>query len=145
MKKYQTEEERLEAKRQYMKKYYKANKEKRAEYYKQWYQTNRESVLEQQKEYNRTPMRRASKLVSAHNQEDKKYNRGECTLTAQWIVDNIFTRKCVYCGESDWRKLGCDRIDNSKPHTEDNVVCCCGDCNKKRGTKEFVEYFGNPL
>ena len=76
--------------------------------------------------------------------EDKKRNRGKCTLTAQWIMDYIFTKKCVYCGESDWKKLGCDRIDNSKPHTEDNVVCCCGECNTKRGTKEFEEFLANP-
>lgn len=148
------------------KQYYQANKERIAEQHKRWrkknpdygkmrreknpnyfnlyYQANKERIVEQQKQYRQTPFGRASYLINGYKREDKKYNRGKCTLTAQWIVDNIFTKKCVYCGESDWTKLGCDRIDNSKPHTEDNVVCCCGGCNKKRGTKDFVEYFANP-
>ena len=183
--KYKTEEERLEAKResmrkwreknaerikQYNKQYHQDNREKIAEQHKQWYQNNpeynkqyyqdnkdkeverikkyhqknREKILEYNKQYSKqyykTPMGRALYMTNAYKQEDKKHNRGECTLTAQWIVDNIFSSKCVYCGESDWKKLGCDRIDNSLPHTLDNVVCCCGECNKKRGTKPFEEF-----
>ena len=153
--KYKTEEERKQAKREYLKQryqinkekileqkkqYYQDNKEKRVEYAKQRYQTNKEKIAEQQKQYNQTSMRRAKNLVSSYNQTDKQMGRGECTLTAQWIVKHIFSQKCLYCGESDWRKLGCDRIDNSLPHTEDNVVPCCGDCNTKRGTKTFEEF-----
>ena len=192
MKKCQTEEERKQAKRDYMKQYYQKNKEKFAErmkqyyeanrekrleqrkqyckdnadkiaecnkqwreknadymkqwreknpeYWEQWYGINREKRLEQNKQYKKTPMGRASRLVSSYNQADKKYNRGKCTLTTKWVVDHIFTSKCIYCGESDWKELGCDRIDNSKPHTEDNVVCCCEECNKKRGVKPFEEF-----
>lgn len=142
--KYKTEEERKQAKKEYSKQYYKqyyqTNKEKLLEQQKQYNQTNKEKIVEYHKQYFRTPMGRASRLVQAHNQEDKKYNRGECTLTARWIVDNIFSQKCIYCGESDWRKLGCDRIDNSKPHTEDNVVPCCEACNNKRKKKPFEEF-----
>lgn len=169
-KKYNTEEERLEARKKYLKQWRETNKERIVEYSKQRYQDDREKILEQEKQYrkdnaekiaerkrqyrkdnaeriaeynkqySKTPMGRAVNLVNAHNKEDKKYNRGECTLTAKWVVENIFTSKCIYCGESDWTKLGCDRIDNNKPHTEDNVVCCCEACNKKRGTKPFQEF-----
>lgn len=177
-----TEEERLEAKRQYMKQWREANREKIAEYHKQYrkdnaekladyikqyYNENKEKILEQQKQYRNdnadkiakyytenkerkleqhkywsknTQMGRASNLVNAYKQLDKKRNRGECTLTAKWMVEHIFSQKCVYCGESDWTKLGCDRIDNSKPHTEDNVVCSCWDCNNKRRKKPFEEF-----
>lgn len=161
-----TVEERLEAKRQYNKQYRQVNKEKIAEYNKQRYQDNREEILEHSKQYyqenkkkkveyyqankekiaeykkryNRTPMRRASMLVNAHNQNDKKHNRGECSLTALWIHNYIFPFKCVYCGESDWHKLGCDRKDNSLPHTPSNVVPCCEACNKKRGRKPFETF-----
>lgn len=168
---YQANKEKiLEQQKQYKKQYYQENKEKRLEqirqYYqdnreklseqkKQYYQTNKEKILEQNKQYYQenkekrleygkqryqTPMGRASKLANRHNQEDKKYNRGECSLTAQWIIDNIFTQKCIYCGESDWRKLGCDRKDNSLPHTPSNVVPCCGECNIKRNRKPFEEF-----
>ena len=62
-----------------------------------------------------------------------------------YILENIINSKCIYCGDSDWTHLGCDRIDNSKPHTEDNIVCSCGICNSERQGKrmsveEFVEY-----
>lgn len=57
----------------------------------------------------------------------------------KWIMANIFNSKCTYCDESDWRKLGCDRIDNSKGHTKDNCICACRRCNMLRGNKFSVE------
>ena len=86
--------------------------------------------LYEQKNSN-TKERRAHNLVSSYNREDKKHHRGKCTITAQWIINNIFTKSCVHCGETDWHKIGCNRIDNSKPHTEDNVEPCCHDCNNR--------------
>ena len=162
-KKYLTEEERKEAKRLRNAEYYKHNKdkiyekqiewrtnnkEKLAEYYseyhhKYWaeyYKNNKEKFDEKQTEYQKTPIGRANNLSSSYKHNDKINGKGECTLTGQWIVDNIFTKKCVYCGESDWRKLGCDRIDNTLPHTPDNVVPCCAECNTKRGTIPYYEY-----
>ena len=120
----------------YRKRYYQENPEKIKEYQKQWREENPEKI----KEYSKTPMGRAINLVSTYQQTDKKQNRGECTLTAQWVVDNIFTSKCNWCKETDWTKLGCDRIDNSLPHTPDNVVPCCEECNKKRGRKTYEEF-----
>lgn len=76
-------------------------------------------------------MYRAGLLLSAYKQTDKKYNYGKSDLTAKWIVDNIFSKSCVHCGETDWHKLGCNRLDNSKPHTMDNVEPCCCKCNRK--------------
>lgn len=116
-------------------------KKDRKEYYKQWYAKNREKVLEQKKEYmkeyQKTPMGRAHTLLMQYNTKDKKYNRGEGDLTTKWIVDNIFTKPCVHCGESDWRKIGCNRIDNSKPHTMDNVEPCCKECNDRLNGEEL--------
>lgn len=109
--------------------------------HKQYYQDNKDVITEQQKQYRQTPMGRTLNLIAAYRREDKKYNRGECTLTTQWMVDNIFSgQKCIFCGEHDWKKLGCDRIDNSKPHTPDNVNPCCEECNIKRGRKTFEEF-----
>lgn len=79
-----------------------------------------------------TPMGRAHNLLTAYKQSDKKYNRGECTIpNAQWIVDNIFLKPCAHCGKTGWNKMGCNRLDNSLPHTPDNVEPCCEACNKK--------------
>lgn len=139
-KKYKTEEERIAAKRESRRRWRKANPEYHAEYY----QNNKEKIAEQkaeyQVEYRSTPKGRAGSLLSIYKQSDKRYNRGECTLTADWIVENIFSQPCHYCGETDWKELGCDRIDNNLPHTPDNVVSCCTECNRKRGTTPYDEY-----
>ena len=92
---------------------------------------NKEEKREYQKQYRQTPMGRAYYLVQNYKYEDKKHGRGECTLTPQWIVENIFTKKCAHCDESNWRKLGCNRLDNSKPHTPDNVEPCCFEHNNE--------------
>ena len=46
------------------------------------------------------------------------------------MISNITTKPCFYCGDTN--RVGCDRIDNSKGHTKDNVVPCCYDCNCAR-------------
>lgn len=83
---------------------------------------------------------RANILVSGYQQSDKKQNRGECTITPIWIVYNIFPMPCHYCGAMGWEIMGCDRIDNSLPHTPDNVVPCCAKCNWKRHLKSYEEF-----
>lgn len=113
----------------------------RKEYRKQYYAKNREKILEQQKEYRKTPMRRATRLLCDYNREDKKYNRGNGDLTAKWIVDNIFSKSCVHCGKTGWEIIGCNRLDNSKPHTKDNVEPCCCECNHKLAGKEHKQVF----
>lgn len=92
------------------------------------------------KKYRNTPNGRANKLIHAYNLLDKKYERGKGDLDVNWFLTHIFSSKCVYCGESDWTRLGCDRKNNDLPHTKDNVVCCCSLCNKKKGTKTYDEY-----
>lgn len=104
------------------------------------YAKHKEKIAEYHAEYYKTPMGRANCLVRSYRRKDIKYNRGECTLTPEWIVDNIFPKPCHYCGETGWEIMGCDRIDNSKPHTPDNVVPCCSNCNTKRGTKDYEEF-----
>lgn len=127
------------------------NKEKRTEISKKWTENNLEKVKESRlkwkannKEYdikyNKTQSGRAHKLITAYRQSDKLYKRGEGDLTAEWIVENILSKPCHYCGETDWHKLGCDRVDNSKPHTKDNVVACCKECNIKKMHKDYDEF-----
>lgn len=101
---------------------------------------NKDEIAAKNAEYYATPFGRANNLVCQYRSADKKRNRGECTIDAQWILDNIFTQSCHYCGETDWHKLGCDRIDNSKPHTPDNVVPCCSECNIKKNITPYDEF-----
>ena len=92
-------------------------------------------------EYRATKNGRATTLISSYCQNDKKYNRGECTIDAQWMIDNVFSGQvCHYCGESDWTKLGVDRKDSSLSHTPENCVPCCKACNDKKNTTPYDEF-----
>ena len=95
---------------------------------------------EYEKLYYKTKSGRASYLAHKYKQEDKKYNRDN-NIKMKWIFNNIFTSKCIYCGEEDWHKLGCDRIDNSIGHIIGNVVPCCKKCNIERQRKPFEEFY----
>lgn len=152
-----------EEKREYDKKRYQANREKKLEYQKLYYkenkdkkklyrQANREKILEQMKlyyqenkekilEYYQTPIGRASYLLNAYNREDKKRGRNKGDLTAEWIVERIMSKPCAHCGKSGWEVIGCNRIDNSKPHTMDNVEPCCYECNLKLAGKDTKQVF----
>lgn len=143
-------EDILEKRREYRKKnsgkikqYYNDHKEHYRQLEKEWAQNHKEYYKDKNSKYYQTPEGRAANLLHCYNRDDK--NRGfdvSENITRDWIVLNILNgQSCVYCGESDWTKLGADRIDNSKPHTPDNVVCCCGKCNNERGTKYSFEEF----
>ena len=132
-------EEHKKQRAEYGKQYRQENKIKIKEYLK----NNKAKINERAKHYRKTPMGRASYLKTGYCRLDKMANRGECTLTAKWIADNILSKHCHYCGESDWLKIGCDRIDNSKPHTEDNVVPCCHSCNSKKKKMNYDDFIKN--
>lgn len=117
-------------------------REEHPDYGKQWYQENKEQRTEQMKQYGKTQLGRAKYLKHGYDQKDS--DRGFSTdqnIDEDWIIKHVFGSSCIYCGESDWTKLGCDRIDNTKGHTPDNVVCSCWDCNKERKNKFTVEEF----
>ena len=120
-----------EFKNERQKEWYKENAEKRSEYNKKWREEHKEYDRERRRKYNDTPIGRASSLVNKYKGEDKKHNRGIGDLTKEWIVENIFSKPCVHCGKTGWKVIGCNRLDNSKPHTKDNVEPCCFDCNRK--------------
>jgi len=126
-----------EYKNQKCKEWYNEHKEERKEYNKQWREQNKEYDKQRRLNYMRTTMGRASHLVQGYKTEDEKHNRGECTLTKEWIVENIFSKPCTHCGKSGWEIIGCNRLDNSKPHTPDNVEPCCEECNKRLNFKEM--------
>ena len=102
--------------RKWLKKYKEKNKEKFKESYKNWLHS---------------PKGRANKLWRKYNQMDKEADRGLGDLTPKWIVEHILSQPCAHCGKTGWDVIGCNRLDNSKPHTMDNVEPCCYDCNIK--------------
>lgn len=116
--------------REYFHEWYLKNKSQKSEKMKKRYLNQKDIFYERQIQYRKTPMGRAVRLCNNYKNADKNANRGECTLTAQWIVDNIFSKPCAHCGKTGWNIVGCNRLDDSKPHTIDNVEPCCLECNK---------------
>lgn len=80
-----------------------------------------------------TQRQKASKMIAAYKHIDLKNNYALSDITIDWFIDNIMNQPCVYCG--DTKQVGCDRIDNGKGHTMDNVVPCCFDCNCARNNR----------
>lgn len=80
-----------------------------------------------------TIRQKASKMLSAYKHLDKKNNYTISDMTIDWLIENIIKKPCVYCGDTEL--VGCDRIDNHKGHTKDNVVPCCFDCNCARNNR----------
>ena len=126
-----------EERKVYMKLYRQKHKKENNEAQKRWRKLNSNKKAEYQKKYNKTPMGRALILLNGYNQKDKMYNRGKGDLTAKWIVENIFNKPCAHCGKTGWDVIGCNRLDNSKPHTMDNVEPCCYECNSKLPKKSL--------
>lgn len=126
------------------------NKEKIAEYHREFYKNYKPS--DEQKEYWKklkndrrynTKEGRAQCLADNYKRHDRDNNLDPSSnVDSEWIMNNIFSgQKCIYCGDSDWQHLGCDRIDNEKPHTPDNCVCACGICNTERSCWYSVDEF----
>ena len=126
--------------KEYDRQYYLKKRDKLLEHSNQYYHIHKEERIEYQKNYTKTPIGRANNLLNQYKLSDEKHKRGNCTLTAKWIVENIFSKPCHYCGETDWNNIGCDRIINSKPHTPDNVVPCCTECNRKKNITEYEKW-----
>jgi hypothetical protein len=86
---------------------------------------------------------RERSLIKDYTKTDKMKNLN-CDLTIEWMKENITSKSCIYCGETN--QIGCDRIDNNKGHTKDNVVPCCTTCNMAKGnrfsSKEMIDFIG---
>ena len=131
-----TEKQKAEAKERHHKWYLK-NREKVLAKQKKYYSNNSQNIKEYHKEYVNTPMGRAQRQVQQYRRMDIRNGFGNVIdFDAKWMVENIYTKSCSHCDETDWHKLGCNRFDNTKPHIKDNVEPCCFDCNIKLWRKE---------
>jgi len=99
------------------------------------------------KEFHRTPNEVTNKI-------GRRYSRSKAACTRAKVRDNpkrkfnitldefseIFKNgKCYYCGGTiGYSGVGLDRIDNDLPYNKDNVLPCCGNCNKLRSDKLSV-------
>lgn len=134
--KYNTEEERKSAHREASRRWRNRN----PDYDKEYQAANKDKISKYQSEFYSTKFGRANNLLNGYKYMDREKKIGTCTLTTDWIVKHIFSQPCHYCGKTDWRELGCDRIDNALPHTPENVVPCCWECNRKKRLTPYDEY-----
>jgi len=98
-----------------------------------------EGVKKNKEPYNQSKEAKAKYLYTEYRRYDREHGY-EFGLTKQWILDNIINGKCAYCGNEDWTRLGTDRIDNTKGHTVNNVVCACEGCNNRRQSDTINEW-----
>lgn len=80
---------------------------------------------------------KASKMISSYKHKDRKMGVSVCDMDISWMIDNILTKPCAYCG--DTYRIGADRIDNQHGHTKTNVVPCCYECNCARNVNFTYE------
>lgn len=138
-------QEHAEKRKEYKRQYNRIHRQERKKQDKQYRQEHKEERNNYNRQYRSTQWGRANniKIHCIYSDKKKGFPTGK-TVDETWIIENIFKSRCIYCGESDWTKLGCDRIDNTKGHTPENCVCACEKCNKERGNKytvdEFIQY-----
>lgn len=140
--------------RENKKKSYLKNREKILAKVKEYYRDNRDKILEDRKnsqyhieyrkQYYKTIDGYARMLYHAYRKADEKHGRignelPEDYITVEYIKQTI-QQPCIYSGETDWSKMGLDRIDNNLPHLKNNCVPCSTKCNRERGSKDYYEF-----
>lgn len=138
------------------KKYYEDNKTKILEtnknwrennkgYFKLWREKNPDYTKEKKKEWYTTIEGYAYSIRHSNLQNDRKYGRcgeDEDPLPPlEYYIQEFSKGTDYYDGKQyPFNELGFDRIDNSKPHTIDNIVCCTTEHNKQRHNMSFEEF-----
>lgn len=85
-------------------------------------------ILRRKIDHDKEYTHRTTRMYHAYKLRDRK--RGlENDLTREFVLEEC-KKPCIYCG--DTKRIGLDRIDNTKGHTKDNVVPCCYECNCAR-------------
>ena len=114
--------------------YYQAHKDKIAEYR----QANKDKIAEYY-DPQKNQLGWAKMMVNGYRKMDRE--RGfdtSQTISAEWFLKNIAYRKCAHCGKQGIGLIGCNRLDNTKGHTIDNVEPCCFKCNLKENIRDQI-------
>lgn len=127
---------------EYSRKWREEHRERFNERCRQYQERNREAQQKRMNNYHQTKEGRATNLLAAYVQMDLERRGVRPNLTREDIMRICFSEdsKCVFCQTTDWKVLGLDRIDNSKPHDASNCLCCCHDCNVAKYKKTLGEF-----
>lgn len=102
-------------------------------------------------EHDKEIQKEIEKKINGYIQQDKKKDRIGDFITLQDTLEILVCSKliCKYCSckvkllykfKKEDQQWTLDRIDNTMPHTKDNVVVCCLKCNLKRGRMEMDKF-----
>ncbi len=65
--------------------------------------------------------------------------RGYVFALSQSEFNELRSYSCYYCGEGDIAN-GLDRVDNSIGYVPENVVACCGNCNRAKHALSYEDF-----
>lgn len=137
--------------KQHSKQWYADNAEHKKQYDKQYRAEHREKMkqlyadnAERLKQY-RATIEGYARVIRYHNlQNDRRYGRIEADEDSLPTIDEyieLLQQPDFYDGKQyHWSEMGLDRIDNSKPHTIDNVVPATTEHNRQRQKMSFEEF-----
>lgn len=123
------------------------------QYFKQWEAEHAEHLKEYKKQYNKQYNKQhyatiegyARAIRKSNLQKDRKYGRIEAEEDPLPTIEEyieLLQQRDFYDGKQyHWSEMGLDRIDNSKPHTIDNVVPCSTKNNIRRKKMSFEEFY----
>lgn len=139
-------------KKHYLEKYYSdpKNVERKNKQTREWQAANKARVSQKSLEWARANPERAKEIrKKTSSGPNNRFTRAryiaESRRGLDWEIskskfNQLVKEPCHYCHEPiQATGVGLDRIDNSKGYTLDNVLPCCGDCNKTRGDRLTVE------
>ena len=97
--------------------------------------------------YKTDPVYRAKIIFNTDKQRDKQKglmpdNPTDYPTREEFI--EMIQQPCIFCGETDWHKIGLDRIDSTKGHIRGNLQPCCKSCNDRKqdmSNEEFIEKY----
>ena len=114
------------------------NKEKWKAYQSEWNSKN-PNYYEDYKDPQKNPMGYAKYIVKGYRQMDRDRGFDDSkTISAEWFLQNIAYRPCAHCGLQAIGLIGCNRLDNTKGHTIDNVEPCCFKCNARENMRDQI-------
>lgn len=118
------------------------NKEKIAEYNAEYYKTNQDSELKRAADYRdpqKNPRGWAIGRVNGYRRMDRDRGFDDSkTITAEWFLEHIAYRPCVYCGKQGLGKVGANRKSNALGHIPSNCEPCCSSCNSRLGVLDTI-------
>ena len=76
------------------------------------------------------PLNWAKNMVNGYRRQDRVNGFGDKdTISLDYFIQHIANEPCAHCGTQGYGLIGCNRLDNTKGHTIDNVEPCCPSCN----------------